>query len=68
MDDAGLQPLIFGLGEWVNVLRVELGWVAWFVGGGKGGGGWCCGSGRLFRMGGFYTPFSYMYILRTTVV
>lgn len=39
MDDAGLQPLIFGLGEWVNVLRVELGWVAWFVRRGEGGGG-----------------------------
>lgn len=36
MDDAGLQPLIFGLGEWVNVLQVELGWVAWFVSWGEG--------------------------------
>lgn len=31
--------MIFGLGEWVNVLRVELGWVAWFVRRGEGGGG-----------------------------
>ncbi len=47
----------------MNVLRVELGWVAWFVGGGKGGGGVVLWFWSFVSDGGFlYTLFLHVHL------